>query len=200
MKTPCLWLAAAILAASTACLQADASNKLKISLDPVTTATPTPPEATPTPRPPAPTVVPFEKLIAFLPKAPEGWSAEKPNGSVTDVEVFNLSTATQTYQKGEDEMAQVVTVTIIDAGGHNGYLKAITSGWKAASTPEGTDKLVQIDGLQGFEHISLMPKAVSLAVIVGNRYFVQIDLTNMESKDSRDWLKKMDLKGLAELK
>ncbi|GEM_PF-1732717 len=200
MKTPCLWLAAALFAASAAVIQADAPGKLKISLDPVTTATPTPAEATPTPKPPAPPVVAFEKLITFLPKTPEGWSSEKPSGSVTDIEVFNLSTATQTYQKGEDEDAKVATVTIIDAGGHNGYLKAITSQWKSASSVEGTDKQVQIGDMPGFEHVSMLPKAVSLAVIVGNRFFVQVDLTNMEPKDAREWLQKMDLKGLAELK
>lgn len=199
MKTPCLWLAVVAIAGCACVALAEPSAKLKISLDPVVTATPTP-EASATPRPVPPAVVPFQKLINFLPQPPEGWTAEKPSGSVTDVEVFNLSTATRTYQKGEDENALVATVTIIDAGGHNGYLQAITSQWKSGSTPEGTDRPVQIDGMPGFEHVSILPKAVSLSVIVGNRFFVQVDLQNMEPKEAREWLKKIDLKALAELK
>ncbi len=210
MRTRCLWSVAAaiVLGGSGFTAQAGPTPKLKVSLDAIPeespSASPAATQATPTasatPRPALLPVVAFQKLISFLPKPPEGWTAENPAGSQTDLEVFLLSTASRTYQKGDDENAQVATVTIIDAGGHKGYLDAITSQWKATgSTVNSIDKPVQIDDMPGFEHVTAVPKAVSLSVIVGKRFFVQIDLVNLEPKDARDWLKKMDLKGLAAL-
>jgi len=152
-------------------------------------------------RPTPPPIVTFEKLIDFLPKTPEGWTAEKPSGSTTDIEIFKLSTATQTYQNGDSDGAPVATVTIIDAGGHQGYFETTTSAWKfSRETAEGYDKAVEIDGMRGFEHYDKAAKSGSLFVIVAKRYFIQIELTNQDPKELRTWLKKMDLKKLAELK
>ncbi len=157
------------------------------------------PAAAPHPSPPP--VVPFEKLMPFLPPVPDGWTAEKPGGSVTDVEVFRLSTASRTYQKGDDESAAVTTVTLLDAGGHKGYFDATTGGWKFnAQTGDGYDKAVEIDGVPGYEHFSWKANGGSLCVIVAKRFFVQIDVTNQEPRALREWLQKIDLKKLAELK
>ena len=150
----------------------------------------------PTPLP----VVPYEKLISFLPATPRGWTAEKPDGSTNEIEIFNLSTASQTYQNGSEDNAPVVTVTIIEAGGHKGYFEATTVLWKTAETPEGYDKTVEIDGIPGYEHFNKFANSGSLAVVVAKRYFIQIEVTNLDPKELRTWLKKIDLKKLAELK
>ena len=115
--------------------------------------------------------------------------------------VFNLSTATQTYQMGDDENAPVTTVTIIDAGGHKGYFDTATNKWKfTVQNKEGYDKAVEIDGMPGYEHYNKAVKSASLCVIVAKRFFVQIEVTNQDPKELREWLKKMDLKKMAELK
>ena len=165
-----------------------------------------PPVANPNPSPlvtqPAPPpVVAFEKLITFLPEPPAGWTAEKPSGSTNDIEVFKLSTASRTYQKGDDDDTPVTTVTILDAGGHQGYFDITTKAWQTDSqTPEGYDKAVEIDGMRGFEHSNIAAKSSSLSIVVGKRYFIQIDVTNQDPRELREWLKKIDLKKLAELK
>ena len=157
--------------------------------------------ATPANRPTPPPVVPFAQLLPFLPAVPAGWTAEKPGGSTTEIEVFNLSTVTQTYQKGDDENAPVVTVTIIDAGGHKGYFDATTLQWKInAQNADGYDKTVEIDGMRGYEHYSTANNSGSLSVIVANRYFIQVEVANQDPKELREWLKKIDLKKLGELK
>ena len=175
---------------------------------PAAIASPTP-AASPSPaagpksatRPTPPSVIPFEKLIPFLPEVPTGWTADKPSGSITEIEVFNLSTATQTYFHGDEENAPVVTVTIIDAGGHKGYFDTTTVQWKMGQeTPDSYDKLVEIDGMPGYEHYNKKASSGSLSVIVGKRFFVQIDVTNQGSTELREWLKRIDLKKLAELK
>jgi len=157
--------------------------------------------ATPSDRPAPPPVVPYEKLLPFLPQTPAGWTAEKPSGSTTEIEVFNLSTVAQTYQKGEEDNAPVVTVTMIDAGGHKGYFETTTMRWKMnAQTPEGYDKTVEIDGMPGYEHSSIATNSSSLSVIVAQRYFIQIEVANQDPKELREWLKKIDVKKLGELK
>ena len=165
-------------------------------------ATPAPPACpTPQPRPTPPPAVPYEKLMPFLPATPAGWTSEKPAGSTDQIEVFNLSTVSQTYQMGEEDNAPVVTVTLIDAGGHKGYFDATTVLWKSTiETPEGYDKTVVIDGMPGYEHYSKAANSSSLSVVVAQRYFIQIEVTNQDPKELREWLKKIDVKKLGELK
>ena len=161
------------------------------------------PAASPTPsaRPTPPPVVPYEKLLPFLPATPEGWTAEKPDGSTTDIEVFKLSTVTQTYQKGDRGIVPVVTVTIIDAGGHKGYFETTTALWKMnAETSDGYDKTVEINGMPGYEHYAKGANSGSLSVVAGGRYFIQVEVTNLDPGELRVWLKKIDIKNLAQLK
>lgn len=169
-----------------------------LDLKPLTIA----PTASATPRPtPQLAVVPYEKLLPFLPEPPAGWTAENPSGSTADIEVFYLSTATRTYQKGDDENAAVATVSILDAGGYKGYFETTTRSWKFTNTsPDGYDKAVEIDGMPGYEHFSKAANSGSLCVIVGKRFFVQIEITRQDPKELREWLKKLDLKKLAELR
>ena len=190
MRMRLFWLATAVAVLLPGVGRAD---------NPKTIAGPSPASA---PKPtPAAAVVPFEKLLPFLPETPAGWTSEKPNGSTTDVIAFTLSTATRTYQKGDDDNAPVATVTIIDAGGHQGYFDTATSSWKfTKETPEGYDKGVEIDGLPGYEHFNKTINSSSLCVITAKRYFIQIELTNQDPKELREWMKKIDLKKLGELK
>ena len=193
MKLRFLGLSAVTLALLTGVGRGDGTSP---ALKPLASATPV--AAT---RPVPPPVAPHERLVTFLPETPAGWTAENPSGSTTEISGFNLSTATRTYEKGNDENAAVATVTIIDAGGHKGYFETTTSAWKfLLETPAGYDRVVEIDGVPGYEHYSKAAHSSSLCVIAGKRYFVQIELTNQDPKELREWLRKIDLKKLAELK
>jgi len=161
------------------------------------------PTGSPTPQvlPTPPPVVPYEKLILFLPEPPADWTSEKPSGSTNDIEVFKLSTATRTYQKGDEDDSPVTTVSILDAGGHQGYFDITTKAWQTNNqTAEGYDKVVEINGMRGFEHSNTAARSSSLSVVVAKRFFIQIDVTNQDPKELREWLNKIDLKKLAELK
>lgn len=160
------------------------------------------PAATPTPKPaPVVPLVPFEKLIPFLPLPPEGWTSEAPQGSTTDTAELKISTAQRSYNKGDDQNAMTTSITIIDFAGNQAYFEATTAAWQLnVQTPEGYDKGVEIDGLRGFEHYTKTDNASSLAVVVSKRYFIQIELTHQDPKELREWLKKIDAKKLAEMK
>jgi len=160
------------------------------------------PAATPTP-PPAPKIplIAFEKLVSFLPAPPAGWTSDAPQGSTTDTAELRISTAQRNYNKGDDQNAQTASITIIDFAGNDAYFESTTAAWQLNNqTPEGYDKPVEIEGMRGFEHYSKADKASSLAMVVNKRYFIQIELTNEDPKELREWLKKIDAKKLAEAK
>ena len=204
MKTRFLWVAIAVglsVSGGLARLQAEPATDSMASPTPAPMEAPATAESpAPSKRPIPPPVVPCEKLIGFLPATPEGWTSEKPSGSTNEIEVFNLSMATQTYQKGDADNASVVTVTLIDAGGHKGYFEAATALWKMnAETPEGYDRTVEIDGMPGYEHFKKGANSGSLSVVAGGRYFIQIEVTNLDPGELRKWLKKIDVAKLSEL-
>src|SRR5213082_3105351 len=126
-----------------------------------------------------PDVVDPAKLIPILPEAPTGWTAEKAEGSSDDVGGFKITNVHRDYRKVE----------------------ATTGAWNQASeTAEGYGKPVTIDGNPGREDYDKERKQASLWVMVAKRYFVEIELQNQEPKELQDWIKRVDLKKLAEIR
>ncbi|MEY2546204.1 MAG: hypothetical protein QOG48_1321 [Verrucomicrobiota bacterium] len=153
------------------------------------------------PPPDAPDVIDYEKLIPLLPDAPNGWAAEKPEGSTTDVGGFKLTNVHRDYHKGEGATAPTASISILDSISNPDYVIATTAAWNITSeSGEGYSKSVTIDGNPGFEAYEKDQKHASIWVMVAKRYFVQIELTNLEPKELQDWIKRVDLKKLAEIK
>ncbi len=147
------------------------------------------------------TVVNFAKLIPFLPEPPDGWTAEKPEGSTSEMPDFKITTAGRSYTKGEGDDAPTGSINITDATGNQQYIDATTAGWNVTSeTTAGYDKSVTIDGNLGFEHFEKDTKTGTLWVVVGQRFFVQIELTNQDPAELQVWMKRIDLKKLAAVK
>lgn len=148
-----------------------------------------------------PSVVDYTKLLPILPEAPSGWTAEKPEGSTSDVGGFEITNVHRDYHKGEGKDAPLVSVSILDSAANPDYVAATTANWKTSSeTPEGYSKSVTIDGNPGFEAYEREQKHASLWVMVGKRYFVQIEAQNMDPKQLQDWIKRIDLKKLEAIK
>jgi hypothetical protein len=153
------------------------------------------------PPPDAPDVVDHNKLIPLLPDGPPGWTAEKAEGSTMDVGGFKLSNAHRDYHKGDGATAPTASISILDSISNPDYVIATTAAWKETSeSAEGYSKSVTIDGNPGFEAYEKDQKHASLWVMVAKRYFVQIELTNLEPKELQDWIKRVDLKKLNEIK
>jgi len=141
------------------------------------------------------------KLIPILPEAPAGWTAEKAEGSSDDVGGFKITNVHRDYEKGEATDAPRASISILDSVANPDYVEATTTGWKQNSeTPEGYSKSVTIDGNPGFEAYEKDQKQASLWVMVAKRYFVEIQLQNEDPKELQDWIKRIDLKKLAEIK
>ncbi len=153
------------------------------------------------PPPDAPDVVDYQKLLPLLPDAPTGWKADEAEGSTTDVGGFKLTNVHRDYRKGEGKETPTGAISILDSVSNPGYVIATTAGWNENSdTPEGYSKSVTIDGNPGFEAYEKEQKHATLWIMVAKRYFVQIELTNVDPKELQEWGKRVDLKKLAAIK
>ena len=148
-----------------------------------------------------PDVVDYAKLLPILPDAPQGWTADKPEGSTEDVGGFRITNVHRDYHKGEGDKAPTAAISFLDSVANPDYVSATTAAWNNNSeTSEGYSKSVTIDGNPGFEAFENESKHATLWVMVANRYFLQIELQNQDPKELQEWVKRVDLKKLAEIK
>ncbi len=148
-----------------------------------------------------PDAVDYQKLLPLLPEAPEGWTTDKPEGSTEDVGGFRITNVHRDYRKGKGDTAPSAAISILDSVANPDYVSATTAAWNDASeTADGYGKPVTIDGNAGREDYDKPQKHASLWVMVANRYFVQIELQNQDPTELQEWIKRVDLKKLAEIK
>jgi hypothetical protein len=148
-----------------------------------------------------PDVIDYPKLLPVLPDAPSGWTADKPEGSTSDVGGFKITNVHRDYHKGEGTDAPLVSISILDSAANPDYVTATTATWKTSTeTADGYSKSVTIDGHPGFEAYEREQKHASLWIMVAKRYFVQIEVQNVDPKELQEWIKRVDLKKLAEIK
>src|SRR5712664_1667081 len=148
-----------------------------------------------------PDAVDYQKLLPLLPEAPEGWTTDKPEGSTEDVGGFRITNVHRDYHKGEGDKAPTAAISILDSVANPDYVSATTAAWNNNSeSSEGYSKSVTIDGNPGFEAFEKDTKHATLWVMIANRYFLQIELQNQDPSELQEWVKRVDLKKLAEIK
>jgi hypothetical protein len=148
-----------------------------------------------------PDAVDYQKLLPILPDPPQGWVADKPEGSTEDVGGFRITNVHRDYHKGEGDKAPTAAISILDSVANPDYVNATTAAWNSNSeTSEGYGKSVTIDGNPGFEAFEKESKHATLWVMIANRYFVQIELQDQDPKELQEWIKRVDLKKLAAIK
>jgi hypothetical protein len=148
-----------------------------------------------------PEAVDYPKLIPILPDPPQGWAADKPEGSTEDVGGFRITNVHRDYHKGEGDKAPTAAISILDSVANPDYVSATTAAWNSnTESSEGYGKSVTIDGNAGFEAFEKESKHATLWVMVANRYFVQIELQHQDPSELQEWIKRIDLKKLAEIK
>jgi hypothetical protein len=148
-----------------------------------------------------PEAVDYQKLLPILPEPREGWTADKPEGSTEDVGGFRITNVHRDYHKGEGDKAPTAAISILDSVANPDYVSATTAAWNNNSeSSEGYSKSVTIDGNPGFEAFEKDSKHATLWVMIANRYFLQIELQNQDPSELQEWVKRVDLKKLAEIK
>src|SRR4029453_7879717 len=99
-----------------------------------------------------PDAVDYQKLLPVLPDPPQGWAADKAEGSTEDVGGFRITNVHRDYRKGEGDKAPTAALTQLDSVANPDYVNATTAAWNNSSeTNEGYGKSVTIDGNPGFE-------------------------------------------------
>lgn len=153
------------------------------------------------PAPLIPSVVDFSKLIPFLPEAPATWTADKAEGSTDDIGGTKITSVHRDYKKGEGDTAPTTSISILDSAANPEYVASTTAAWSmSTSTPEGYTKTLTIEGMPGFETFENEGKHGTLWLMVAKRYVLTIETQNQESKDLQEWLKRVDVKKLSEVK
>jgi hypothetical protein len=148
-----------------------------------------------------PDAIDYQKLLPILPEPPPGWAADKPEGSTEDVGGFRITNVHRDYHKGEGDKVPTAAISILDSVANPDYVSATTAAWNNNSeTSEGYGKSVTINGNPGFEAFEKDSKHATLWVMIANRYFVQIELQDQDPKELQEWIKRVDLKKLAEIK
>jgi hypothetical protein len=148
-----------------------------------------------------PDAIDYQKLLPILPDPPQGWAADKAEGSTEDVGGFRITNVHRDYHKGEGDKAPTAAISILDSVANPDYVNATTAAWNSNNeTSEGYGKSVTIDGNPGFEAFEKEGQHSTLWVMIANRYFVQIELQAQEPKELQEWVKRVDLKKLAAIK
>src|SRR5438132_13803691 len=146
-------------------------------------------------------VVDYSKLLPLLPDAPAGWTAEKAEGSTTDVGGFKLTNVHRDYRKGEGDKAPTTAISILDSAANPDYVEATTAAWNFTTTStEGYSKAVTVDGNPGFETFENEGKHGTLWIMVAKRYFLQIETQGQDPAALQEWAKRVEVKQVAAIK
>jgi hypothetical protein len=146
-------------------------------------------------------VVDYSKLLPLLPDAPADWTADKPEGSTTDVGGFKLTNVHRDYRKGEGDKAPTTAISILDSAANPDYVEATTAAWNFTTTStEGYSKAVTFDGNPGFETFENEGKHGTLWIMVAKRYFLQIETQGQDPPALQEWARRVDVKKLATIK
>lgn len=149
----------------------------------------------------APEVVDSTKLLALLPNPPEGWKADEAEGSTEDLGESQITNVHRDYAKGDGKDVPTASISILDSAANPEYVESTTASWTTNSTTEeGYTKPINLDGTPGFETFEKEGKHGTLWLMVAKRYLLQIETTGQDAAELQTWLKRIDLKKLAELK
>ncbi len=148
-----------------------------------------------------PDVVDPAKLLSIFPEAPAGWTADKPEGDTSDVTGSKITTVHRDYKKGEGDKVPIASISIIDSVANPDTIALTIESWKTKSeTGEDYTKPVTIDGNPGSESYEKEQKHAALRLLIANRYLLAIELQDQDPKELQEWVKRIDLKKLAEIK
>ncbi len=141
----------------------------------------------------------FKLLLPLLPEPPQGWKADPAEGSTDNLGETEITTVHRDYLQGD--ATATTSISILDSVANPGYVEATTAAWNTDTTDaEGYTKSINLEDMPGFETFENEGKHGSLWLVVGKRYILQIEITGQEPAELQTWLKRIDLKKLAEVK
>jgi hypothetical protein len=146
-------------------------------------------------------VVDYKVLIPLLPEPPEGWKADPAEGSTDDLGDTEITTVHRDYSKGDGDNVPTCSISILDSAANPEYVESTIAAWNSdTSDAEGYTKALSVEGMPGFETFENDGKHGTLWLMVGKRFFLQIETTMQDPSALQEWLKRIDIKKLAAVK
>ena len=131
----------------------------------------------------------FRELIEYLPEPPPGWTAEKPNGKTTSFSDYSISQVKQTYVNDNKKITIAIFDTAFNSALYTPFL--LTTEFSQEST-EGYNKGIKIGNIPGREEYTYAEQNGSLNLLVNSRFLVEIEGSNIENEELREWWELMN--------
>lgn len=148
---------------------------------------------------PAVEPVPFEQLVALLPKL-QGWEGPSPEGKITASPGYKISSASAKYQRTVDGQNQVVSLAIVDgAYSSEAYGPFARMAYSNPNAPNMHKRGIEVDGNPGIEEWHMESKGVTVALFVARRFMFTLEGTGLPQEAVAEWMQGVDLKKLAAL-
>ncbi|WP_400193365.1 hypothetical protein [Hymenobacter sp. B81] len=146
--------------------------------------------------------LPYGELAKFLPETVGQFVRDGvPQGESVNIGGVSYSTCEQYYRCGK----QRLKVQLVDYNGANALYAGATAMMAAGFSQENDEHLMRgcdlgIPNVQGYETLQKKERRASVALGVGDRFFVSVELDQQHNTDLvRDVAKTMDLQTLAKL-
>ena len=134
----------------------------------------------------------FRQLKPLLAENMSGFERTKHSGKTSGAMGFKISTAEATY-KNDD---QTVEISLVDAGGLGTTLMGAAF-WSQLDIDEESDsgfkRTLEIDGRKAFQECSNNNRRCQLAMIVGDRFVLNLEGRNTDIDKLLDMAKTIDL-------
>ena len=131
----------------------------------------------------------FKELINYLPDAPQGWTAKPPKGETNSLGNYSISQVNQTYTNKDKEISVSIFDWAFNSALYTPFL--LTTEFSQEST-DGYNKGIKIGNIPGREEYTYATKEGSLNLLVNQRFFIQIDGSNIEDTELREWWQLID--------
>ncbi|OON66728.1 hypothetical protein [Hymenobacter sp. CRA2] len=146
--------------------------------------------------------LPSQALAQYLPAAVAGFVSEgQPQGDLVRIGGINYSTCEQYYRRG----SQQLKVQVVDYNGAMALYDGATALMSTEFLQESDEQFTRgfdlgVPGVRGFETVQKMERRASVALGVGERFFVSVESTGQEdTKLVKDVARTLDLRALAAL-
>ena len=128
----------------------------------------------------------FSELIKALPDVPNGWTADDPRGSTSEMGTFKMSRASRTYtMEGSDER---VEVTVEDwAYNQAVYIPFMMQARFSEETTEGYSKGITVGEDPGREEYRTASRSGNRSILARKRYHTKIDINNLDASAFDEW-------------
>jgi hypothetical protein len=146
----------------------------------------------------------FRKLKELMPAELAGIKRSNNEGQKTSLGEFQFSQASATYEKADaGEKDPHVTVEIMDYGAAPG-MGQIAAAWQQLDIDKesdgGYEKTTKVKGNPAYETYTNESKSGQVQVWVGNRFYVNVNTTNLSGEELKKLVESLPLEKLAQLK